>query len=257
MANAHKNKRFPKRSIGVKKIKILSLLAYVFVPTIVLSLSYLLIGLYVKIPNILLFCLLGTVTLVPMELGVILHAGKKEYGTYSLKSAFCRQSKLPLRKILIYAIVLFGITGLLSLLIAPVENQIYAGVRESLLQKLPAGFDWTNFAYVKAFSKPMKIFTCIYYGVFNVLVAPVTEELYFRGYLTSHYHKQNNFTPILIVVLFSLYHFWLPFNNIFRIFAFAPIAYVAYRKKNIFISIGAHCLCNLFSTVSFSLTILG
>ena len=64
------------------------------------------------------------------------------------------------------------------------------------------------------------------------------------------------FTPILIAILFSLYHFWLLFNNVFRILAFAPVAYVAYKKKNLYISICFHCLCNLFSTVSFILVVL-
>ena len=117
--------------------------------------------------------------------------------------------------------------------------------------------DWTDFEYLKTFSKPMLIFTCVYYGLFNVLVAPTTEELFFRGYLTSHYEKQNSFTPILIAILFSLYHFWLPFNNIFRILIFAPVSYVAYKKKNIYISICFHCFCNLFSTINFAIAVLG
>lgn len=70
-------------------------LILIFVPhTIVLSLSYLLLGNFCNIPHILLFCILGTVTLVPMELGIILSANKRENGAYSLKSAFVGQEKL-------------------------------------------------------------------------------------------------------------------------------------------------------------------
>ena len=85
---------------------------------------------------------------------------------------------------------------------------------------------------MKSFSKSMLIFTCVYYGVFNVLIGPITEELFFRGYLTSHYKKQGLFLPIFIAVLFSAYHFWLPFHNVFRILVFTPAAYVAYKKIN-------------------------
>ena len=131
------------------------------------------------------------------------------------------------------------------------------GMRSSVLNNLPIGFDWTNYEYMKSFSKPIRVLTCVYYGGFNVLIAPITEELFFRGYLTSHYKKQNSSTPIIIGVLFSLYHFWLPFNNIFRILAFTPVAYVAYKKKNIYISICFHCICNLFSVVSFVLEVMG
>ena len=55
-----------------------NLLSSVFTPTIVLSLSYLILGQFCKIPHILLFCILGTVILVPIELGVILIESKKE-----------------------------------------------------------------------------------------------------------------------------------------------------------------------------------
>lgn len=240
----------------MNKIDTKGLLLRIFVPTTVLSLSYLILGHFCNMPYILLFCILGTVILVPMELGMILSASKKEYGKYSLKSAFDGQEKLALWKIVLIAFVFFGVAGLLSAFIAPLENQIFAQMRTALLNRLPTGFDWTNYEYIKSFSKPTLILTCVYYGIFNVLIGPITEELFFRGYLTSHYKKQGLFTPILITVLFSLYHFWLPFHNAFRILAFAPVAYVAYKKKNMYISIWFHCLCNLFSVAGFVLLVI-
>ncbi len=239
------------------KINANGLLIRIFVPTLVLSLTYLLLGHFCRIPHLLLFCILGTVTSMPIELGLILSASKKEYGTYSLKSAFIGQKKIPIWQVLIISFVFFGIAGLLSILIAPIENQIFAEMRANILNNLPVGFDWTNYGYLKSFSRPMLIFTCMYYGVFNVLIGPIIEELFFRGYLTSHYEKQSSFTPILIAILFSMYHFWLPFNIVFRILAFAPVAYVAYKKNNMYISIFFHCFCNLFSVISFILAVLG
>lgn len=236
----------------MSKINTKGLLFRIFIPTAALSFSYLVLGHFCGIPHLLLFCILGTLILVPMELGVILSASKKEYGIYSLKSAFAGQEKLPIWKVLALAFIFFGIAGLLSAFAAPVENQLLSGMRDSVLRNLPTGFDWTNYEYLKTFSKPTLILTCVYYGVFNVLIGPVTEELFFRGYLTSHYIKQNVFTPIFITVLFSLYHFWLPFHNIFRVLAFLPAAYAAYKKKNLYISVCFHCLCNLFSTASFA-----
>lgn len=182
----------------MNKIDTKGLLIRIFIPTIVLCLSYLILGHFCNMPYILLFCILGTFTLFPIELGMILCASKKEYGTYSLKSAFVRQEKLALWKIVLIGFVFFGIAGLLSAFVAPIENQFFAEMRAAVLNNLPIGFDWTNLEYIKSFSKPILVFTCIYYGVFNVLVGPITEELFFRGYLTSHYKKQSSFTPILI-----------------------------------------------------------
>lgn len=240
----------------MNRIDAKGLLLRIFAPTTVLSLSYLLLGHFCNMPHILLFCILGTIILVPIELVIILSASKKENGAYSFKSAFIGQEKLPLWEILIIAFVFFGVAGLLSAFVAPLENQIFVQMRTTLLNSLPIGFDWTNYEYLKTFSKPILIITCAYYGIFNVLIGPITEELFFRGYLTSNYEKQKSFTPIMIAILFSLYHFWLPFNNIFRILAFAPVAYVAYKKHNLHISICFHCLCNLFSTLSFILAVL-
>lgn len=240
----------------MNKIGTKGLILRIFTPTIVLSLSYLLLGYFCNIPHILLFCVLGTVILVPMELGIIAFASKRENGVYSLKSAFVGQEKIALWKILVIAFIFFGVAGLLSAFVAPIENRFFAEIRAAVLNNLPIGFDWTNYEYVKSFSKPILVLTCVYYGVFNVLIGPITEELFFRGYLTSHYKWQSWFLPILIAVLFSLYHFWLPFNNVFRILAFAPVSYVAYKKKNLYISICFHCLCNLFSVVGFVVAIL-
>ena len=232
------------------------LLLYILIPTTIVSLSYLILGHFCLIPHLLLFCILGTVTLVPIELGFIFSASKKEYGSFSLKSALAGQEKMPVWQIVLIAFLFFSLAGLLSITVAPLENSILAPVREAVLNKLPVGFDWQNTEHLKTFSKPVLIVTCIYYGIFNVIIGPVTEELFFRGYLTSHYKKQNNFTPILIAILFSLYHFWLPFNNVFRILVFGPVAFVAYKKKNIYISMCFHCMCNLFSVVGFIMALL-
>lgn len=126
----------------MKKINVKGLLLRIFIPTLILSLAYLVLGHFCKIPHLLLFCILATVILVPIELGVILSASKKEYGTYSLKSAFTGQEKMPIWQSLIIAFVFFGIAGLLSIFIAPIENKIFAEIRTTVLDNLPAGFDY-------------------------------------------------------------------------------------------------------------------
>lgn len=138
---------------------------------------------------------------------------------------------------LIVKFVFITIAGLLSALVTPVEMKIWANVRAS-------------------FPKPVVITTIVYYGIFNVLAGPITEELFFRGYLTSHYEKQGKSLPIVISVLFSLYHFWLPFDNVFRILSFLPVYCYTYKKKNVYIGICFHCLCNLVSVISFSISVL-
>ena len=128
----------------MNRIDTKGLLLRIFIPTIVLSMSYLILGHFCNIPYILLFCILGTVILLPMELGMIISASKKEYGTYSLRSALEGQEQLALWKIVLIAFVFFGIAGLLSAFVAPIENHIFSVARSNLLSNLPIGFDWTD-----------------------------------------------------------------------------------------------------------------
>ena len=125
---------------------------YILTPTTVLSLSYLIVGHFCQMPFLLLFCLLGTVTLVPIELGFILFASKKEYGSYSLKSAMSGQGKVSVWKTLLFAFLFFSLAGLLSVFVAPLENKLLEPVRQAVLSRLPVGFDWQNIEYVKSFS---------------------------------------------------------------------------------------------------------
>ena len=205
----------------MKKLSLSGLLIRVFVPAAVLIILYLIIGINCTfIPHILLFCMIGAVTMVSIELGIILFDSKRQFGRPSLKSAFADYQKLPVWQIILFGMLFFGVAGIASVTIQPLENSLMSGLRTNLLSLLPTGFDWTNVDYLKSFSKATLIFTCIFYGVFNIFLGPITEELFFRGYLTSHFKRQNIGTPILIAVLFSLYHFWLPFNNFFRIVIF-------------------------------------
>lgn len=95
----------------MKTINKTELLISIFIPTLVLSVVYFVLGYFIKIPNLLLFCIIGTFTMFPIELGIILKASKKETGKYSLASAFVGYEKMTLWKIFVIAFVFFGIAG--------------------------------------------------------------------------------------------------------------------------------------------------
>ncbi len=233
--------------IGFKKT-----IAMVFGTTGLFTALYLITGILLpQLPTILIFCILGGLFLMPVEWFLILRQSKKDYGKYSLRAALIGQEKQPVLHILFFALVLFGVAGVFSFTIQPLENMLLSAFREKLLSFLPAGFDWNNIEYAKSYPKNIILVTCVVYFMFNVLVGPITEEFFFRGYLTAHNNKYGKWTPIIITIIFSLYHFWLPLHNIFRIFVFLPMAYISYRKRNIYFCMVSHILCNSFSTISF------
>jgi uncharacterized protein len=239
-----------------KEMSLQKILCTIFIPSSILTIVYIITGvLKHTIPSLLLFYICATLILFPIEISVVLNASKKEYGSYSLKSAFTNYDKMSWWKIFIYGAFLFAFAGIMSVTVAPLENNLFAPISNKLTQSMPAYFDWNNIEYFKQYSKEILLLTCVGYFILNVIVGPIVEELFFRGYLTTKISRYGNFAPLIITILFSLYHFWLPFNNLFRISVFFPAALIAWRKKNIYISIAFHCLCNLLSTVSFIISV--
>jgi len=245
------DKQIPLDSQKSQNLSLLNVVLLIFIPTTILTAAYVAAG-YLQqiIPSLFLFYFLASIILFPIELGVIFIASKKEFGKYSLRSAFVNQKKPKWIRTLVIGVILFGVAGIMSVVVKPLEDLLTAPISSKLAAVIPAYFDWTNLEYLRQFPKDILLWTCIVYGIFNVFVGPVVEELYFRGFLTSKVSRFGRFAPVLITVLFSLYHFWLPFQNIFRISVFLPAAYMAWKENNIYISMVAHCLCNLFSSIS-------
>ena len=236
---------------GGSNLSIWIVIMLIFIPSSILTLSYIFIGYLVQdtIPALLLFFLLAMLILFPVQLIVVLTASKKEYGKYSFKSAFSDHQKLIWWKVILFGALLWGFAGAMSVTIAPLENILFAPISDRLFNILPAYFDWTNLDNLRQYPRNTLLLTCAIIFIFNVFIGPIIEELFFRGYLTARIGQYGKYAPLIITVLFSLYHLWLPFNNLFRIIIFYPAAYVAWKLKNIYITIVFHCLSNLVSSI--------
>jgi uncharacterized protein len=182
--------------------------------------------------------------LVPFQLGVILWASKKQYGKYSLKAALVYTR--PMSKWLFVLLVLFlflwsGVT----LLIAGWLDQ---PIMDSLFNWLPAWFFVIEDFSV--YSNAMLVTLIIFMLLLNGLLGPVVEELYFRGYLLPRIEHLKAAAPVLNAVLFSVYHFFSPWQNIGRMIGLMPMCYVVYRMRNIYVGIFVHCMGNIFASLS-------
>ncbi len=228
----------------------------IFIPSLISTALYITIGSYWQgIPSLCLFLIVFLFTLLPFELGLVLFANRKQYGKFGLKIAFAYHEKQKWWKTLLWGVVLFAFAGIVSFTLGEVENKLTSGLSSWLFSQLGEYFNWNNLELIKQYPQGILIFTSILYVITNALVYPVAEEIYFRGYLTNSLQKQGLFVPVVISVLFSLYHLWLPFNNVFRITVFVVAYAIAYKKKDIGIAVVFHCLCNLFSSVSFIVSV--
>lgn len=248
-----------KNATASGELPLWQVLLLIFIPTTLLTLAYLIIGhqpaVQNALPSVLLFLLLATLILFPIELMVVLKASKKEFGRYSLQSAFSNHQKLPWWQVALFGVLTWGFAGLMVVTVGSLENRLFAPLSAWLTGLLPAYFDWTNIAALEQYTRPVLILTVVGYFILNGLVGPIIEELFFRGYLTAKINRYGKYAPLIMTVLFSLYHFWLPFNNLFRIAAFYPAFYLTWKKKNIFIAIVCHCLSNIFTAINFFLIV--
>lgn len=240
-----------------QEITIPKLFILTVVPSAISTALYIAVGMvWQSVPSITLFFILSTLTLFTFEIAVILLANKRKYGNIGLKIAFSKYRKMDWWKILLYGFVLFGFAGLMSITIGALEDMVFSKISARLYMTLPAYFNWTNLELMKQYPKNILIFTAVFYIIMNVLILPIIEEIYFRGYLTGEMKSYGAAAPIWVSVAFSFYHWWLPFNNIFRICIFSIASMIAYKKENIYISIVFHCLCNLFSSIVFVTSLL-
>lgn len=216
-----------------------------FVPSMIAMLLYIFLGkIQNNIPSLLLFLICVGIILFPFEI----------YTIWKNKDNLFNKSKIKWWQLILIIGVLFGFAGLMQILFTPLEHNLLSNVIDKINQVMPSYFSWDASNLVN-YSNAMIIITCIMYFLLNVIVYPIIEEFFFRGVLTNKLKKYGYLAPIFVTIVFSLYHFWLPFDNIFRIIIFMLPSILAYKYNDIRISIGFHCACNLFSTISFIMAV--
>jgi membrane protease YdiL (CAAX protease family) len=81
------------------------------------------------------------------------------------------------------------------------------------------------------------------------IIAPFVEELYYRGYLLPRLARLGWLAPVINSLLFTLGHFWQPYNYPLIFLLVLPEVCLVYWKRNIKISILLHCTANTFAAV--------
>ncbi len=185
--------------------------------------------------------------LIPFELGFLLYQGYQQNGRLSLKNVVLYREPMPVWQYFVLVPLLLGWCVAAFLLLSPLDDYLI----QSLFTWLPA---WSipsllpNSAAQSAQSALLVNFLVTL--VLNGIVGPVVEELYFRGYLLPRIPVARLLAPLINVVLFSLYHFFSPWQNITRIVALMPLIYVVSWKRNLYLSILVHCLLNTLGVLS-------
>jgi len=176
--------------------------------------------------------------MTPIELGILFYQSRK-HNKKLFGEVILYLDPLLWKDYLVWVPVIFLASGLIMALFRPVTEAaasffIWLPKTMILDMGLSGGYPINKL-----------ITTYIFLFLFVVLIGPVTEELYFRGYLLPRMPaKMKGWGPILHSILFAAYHLWTPWVIFARSFALLPLIYTVKHKKNLILGIIAHCLLN-------------
>ena len=190
--------------------------------------------------------------LVPMELGVLWWAARRENAGVADLIPYRRS--FPGRE---WAILVPGLIALAFLGFGLLQV-----IEPALIDRF---FGWLPDWYVTPiqvdrigdYSATVWIITLAAYLAINGLLGPIVEELYFRGYLLPRMERMGRWAPLVNVTLFSLYHFWSPWQVMARIVGLGPTVYAVRSKRNVYLGMVVHCTLNTLGVLVVSSVVLG
>ena len=177
--------------------------------------------------------------LVPVELGYLLYKGKQATGRYTLDGLISYRTPIPWWQSVLWILIVLSLMGAIFTVMKPVDNL--------LMEKLFFWMPTLDSGLDGIYSKTALIVTYCIFLIFGVIVGPLVEELYFRGYLLPRIPVKNS--ELIHSILFAAYHFWTPWMFLTRTVAMLPLIFVV-KKKNITIGIGAHILVNTLDVIA-------
>lgn len=206
------------------------------------------------IPSFLVLMIAGLLFLIPFELGYLLYQAKKRNGSFSLKGIVVFRQPIPVWQYLVLTFLMLGwVYFAFMIVFAPFEKPII----DTFFSWVPdMYFVESFFNQIDQYSRFLLITTAVLGFFFNGLIGPVVEELYFRGFLLPRISRLGRWAPLLNTVLFSLYHFFTPWQNPVRILALTPLYYAVWWKKNIYLGMIVHCLINIIAAIFLMVAVL-
>ena len=190
-------------------------------------------------PSVIALILAYALILIPVELGYLFYQGKKKTGRFTLQGIISYRNSIPWWQYLVWGFVIFIAVGAIITLLKPLD----VFLQERLFFWIPD----INYGLDGYCSRKTLIVTYSMCFIFVAFLAPLVEELYFRGYLLPR--MKGKFAPLLHSFLFAVQHVLEPWMIITRTLGFLPILF-GVKKKNIYIGIIVHILCNTIMLIT-------
>ncbi|MGA9192796.1 MAG: CPBP family intramembrane glutamic endopeptidase [Anaerolineales bacterium] len=203
-------------------------------------------------PGVLALLLSALLVIMPIEVGMLIRRARQGSRSLSFDGAVRFREHLPKWQLvaLSLALVIWGL--LASGLTAPLDLFLL----DRWFAWLPDWFALFDARQLAPFSRSALLVTFWVGLAVNGVILPVVEEFYFRGYLLPHMNRLGRWAPLVNTSLFSLYHFWSPWQLFSRIIWLFPWVYATWAKRNLYPTMIAHCTANTLGWLLFWASIL-
>lgn len=232
-----------------KEIKNLGKLIFLHLfPGIALSIMYIFfskVGILAGYPKVVILGFSTIFSTIPIELGYLFYAAKKEEGTFNIIKILGLKGKLKVKVFIFYSLLAIILGGILLFAVKPLENYLL----KTVFCWIPS---WYNYVQdLSLFSKNYIIIATLVSFFIFTLIVPFIEELYFGGFLLARMKWMGTYSVLFNVILFSVYHFFVPWLIITKIAIMLPLCYFVYKKDSLKLGIFVHCLGNFTDVVAY------
>ena len=190
------------------------------------------------------------------QIAILLWAGRAETKRAAIREVIQYTEKSPVRQYLIYVPVLILYFLILFVFVAPL---IQPYIIDTFFSWWPQEYNFQlilqNPASIAGYRGNQIL--AVAYILLSGITGPLVEELYFRGYLLPRMDKfAGRWAPFLNTVLFSIYHFFSPWENLVRIVAIYPLVHLVWVKKDIRFGIWVHVIVNTLGGIGMLIVVL-
>ncbi len=199
----------------------------------------------IGLPNTIALYFMIILSILTVQISILLIIAKKKLGTYHILQLIPWFQKSKWWEYILY----IGILAVWALLVSAFMTPVEQNIQTNIFSFFPANLIVDNYD-PSSLSSGMIIFISLFGFITNGIIAPVVEELYFRGFLLPRINTNENVAVIISAVLFSFYHFFSPWAFFSRILMMIPLYYVVVKKKNLRFSIASHIIANSITSLS-------
>ena len=203
-------------------------------------------------PPLLAFLLAVALVDLPVLLGVMLVAGKKRNGHYSLEGVVLYRDRVSWMTFALIVVGVFVAVYILTMLAGPLSTVL----AKSVFSWLPDWMFLEEQTQYQAYAGNALVVTFVLQLLLTGVALPWVEELYFRGYLLPRLSRCGRWTPLLGGLFFALYHVWQLFSFPTLFLLGMALATVVWWKRDIRISIALHVFANTLMRLMFLMAAL-